>query len=102
MNPSSSTGRPVERRPEEPRHGEDALERRARSPPGSSTRPSASRRATTPVLSSTPAARSSSATAALASSPNSDSGLRSGVTTVTLTSSWPIARASPAVISASS
>ncbi len=49
-----------------------------------------------------PAACSSSATAALASSPNSDSGARSGVTTVTETSVCPIASASPTVISASS
>ena len=59
-------------------------------------------RATTLVLSSMPAWRSSSATAALASSPNSESGACSGVTTVMRTSSWPIALASPAVISANS
>ena len=41
-------------------------------------------RATTPVLRSMPAQRSSSATASLACSPNSESGARSGVTTVTL------------------
>jgi hypothetical protein len=42
------------------------------------------------------------ATAALASSPNSEIGACSGVTSVTVTSSWPMLRASPAVISASS
>jgi hypothetical protein len=50
----------------------------------------------------TPAVSSSCAIAAPAASPNSESGVRSGVTTVTVTSSCPIARASPAVISASS
>ena len=74
----------------------------SRSPDGSSTRPAPSLRATTPVLTSTPAQRSSSATAWLACSPNSDSGSCSGVTTMTLTSDWPISFASPAVISASS
>ena len=94
-------GEAVERRAEQPRDGEDpldveplaaGLEHAARFP---------SRRATAPVLSSTPALRSSSATASLASSPNSDSARRSGVTTVTVTSSCPMSFAWPAVMSAS-
>ena len=102
MKPSSSAGRPSSAGPEQARHGEDALDVEPLAAGLEHQAAALDGAPTTPVLSATPAAASSSATAALASSPNSDSGARSGVTTVTSTSSWPIARASPAVISASS
>ena len=102
MKPSSSHARPGDRGPEDPRHGEDALD----------VEPLAAGREREAIARAARHRARDDADAGPAQllgqrrgsprSPNSASGSRSGVTTVTSTSAWPIARASPAVISASS
>jgi hypothetical protein len=88
--------------PDDARDGEDALHVEPLSAGLEQEPAPVGGRATATARSPTPAASCSSLSAAVASSPDTVSGSRSGVTAVTVTSPWPIARASPAGIKASS